>query len=47
MISNLFELYVRCRLYYSVGENSKNKNSDFYELWKQHKQLKTKEMTEA
>ena len=44
MISNLFELNFRCRLYYSVGEN---KNSDFYELWQQHKQLKIMEMSEA
>ena len=29
---------------YSVGTNEK---SDFYELWQQHKQLKTMEMGEA
>ena len=28
---------------YSVGTNEK---SDFYELWQQHKQLKTTEMSE-
>ena len=44
MISNLFELNFRCRLYYSVGEN---KNSDFYELWQEHRQLKIMEMSEA
>ena len=31
-------------LYYSLGES---KNSDFYELWQQHKQLKIMEMSEA
>ena len=37
MITSLPELY-------SVGTNKK---SDFYELWQQHRQLKTMEMSEA
>ena len=41
MITNLSELYFRSRRF---GTNEK---SDFYELWQQHKQLKTIEMREA
>ena len=43
MITSLSKLYLRIRRF-SLGTIKK---SDFYELWQQHKQLKTMEMNEA
>ena len=44
MIASLSELYFRFRKIYSVGTNEKRY---FYELWQQHKLLKTMEMIEV
>ena len=43
-ITSLSELYLRIRRFFSLLQNEK---SDFYELWQQHKQLKTMEMNET
>ena len=43
MITSLSKLYLRIRRF-SLGTIKK---SDFYELWQQHKQLKTMEMNQA
>ena len=44
MITSLSELYFRFRKIYSAGANGKG---DFYDLWQQHKLLKTMKMSEA
>ena len=45
MITTLFELYFRIRRFILLVQMKKK--SDFYELWLQHNQLKTMEMSEA
>ena len=44
MITSLSELYFRFSKIYSAGANGKG---DFYDLWQQHKLLKTMKMSEA
>ena len=43
-ITSLSELYLRIRRFILLVQTKK---SDFYELWQQHKQLKTMEMVEV
>ena len=43
-MTSLPELYLKIQKIYSVNTNKKR---DFYELWQQHKQLKTLEMKDA
>ena len=44
LITSLFELYFRFRRFVLLVQMKK---SDFYELWQQHQQLKTMEISEA